>query len=304
MLILNYQRMSTEDGPGLRTTLFVKGCPLKCRWCHNPESISFKKQIEWLEVRCMVCMECVKRCPNQALNASPQGIVVDREKCIACETCIDNCPTGALEAKGQEVTPEQALKELMKDKAYFGPDGGVTLSGGEIMAQADEAAKLLRMLKEQGIGTAVDTCGLTRQEKFDLVFPYTDVFLYDIKLINSEEHKTFTGVGNEQILSNFLYLTEKVKGTGKRIWVRTPIIPGATDTDENIRGIARFIKGRYERWEMCAFNNLCRDKYDRLYQDWFYKKTELMTDERMDELVAIARAEGLDEVYRTGATRL
>ncbi len=304
MLILNFQRMSTEDGPGLRTTLFVKGCPLKCRWCHNPESISFKKQIEWLGVQCIGCTECIKICPNTALTASQEGIIIDREKCIACGKCIDNCPSGALEAKGKEVTVEEAYKELVKDKAYFGQDGGVTLSGGEIMSQATQAAELLRMLKENGINTAVDTCGLTKQENFDLVFPYTDVFLYDIKLIDSGEHEEFTGVKNEQILSNFLYLAEKVKGTDKRIWVRTPIIPGATDTDANIRGIARFIKGKYERWEMCAFNNLCRDKYDRLYQDWFYKTTELMTDERMDELVSVAKEEGLLNVYRTGSTRL
>lgn len=304
MLILNFQRMSTEDGPGLRTTLFVKGCPLKCRWCHNPESISFKKQIEWLQVQCIGCMECVKTCPNKALTASEEGIIIDREKCMACGKCIDNCPSGALEAKGKDITVEEAYKELVKDKAYFGQDGGVTLSGGEIMSQAKEAAELLRMLKENGINTAVDTCGLTKQENFDLMFPYTDVFLYDIKLIDSKEHEEFTGVKNEQILSNFLYLAEKIKGTDKRIWVRTPIIPGATDTDANIRGIARFIKGKYERWEMCAFNNLCRDKYDRLYQDWFYKTTELMTDERMDELVSIAEEEGLSEVYRTGTTRL
>ena len=304
MLILNYQRMSTEDGPGLRTTMFVKGCPLKCRWCHNPESISYKKQIEWIQVRCIGCGFCVKNCPNQALTATEQGILIDRNKCVACGRCIDVCPTGALEQKGKDISVEQAYKELIKDEAYFGGDGGVTLSGGEIMSQAKEASELLKKLKERGLGTAVDTCGLTAWENFELVFPYTDVFLYDVKLYDSKEHETFTGVTNEIIKDNFCRLADKVKGTDKRIWVRTPIIPGATDTDDNIRNIARFIKGKYERWEMCAFNNLCRDKYDRLYQDWFYAKTELMTNERMDELVEIAKSEGLTEVYRTGATRL
>ena len=304
MLILNYQRMSTEDGPGLRTTLFVKGCPLKCRWCHNPESISPKPLVEWIAVRCIGCGTCIETCPNQVLTAGEKGITVDRDKCLACAKCVEECPTGALELKGKQVTPEQAFKELIKDQAYFGKDGGVTLSGGEITMQAKEAQVLLKMLKDKGIGTALDTCGLTTKENIDMLFPYVDVFLYDVKLIDSEEHKLFTGVGNEVILENFNYIAENAKGTDKRIWVRTPIIPGATDTDENVRGIARFIKGKYERWEMCAFNNLCRDKYERLYQDWFYKSTELMTAERMAELVAIAKAEGLEEVYGTGATRL
>ena len=296
--------MSTEDGPGLRTTLFVKGCPLKCRWCHNPESISFKPLIEWIAVRCIGCKTCVDTCPRKALSAEEDGIKINREVCVACGKCVDECPTVALELKGRETSVDEIFKELVKDAAYFGKDGGVTLSGGEILAQAKEAAELLKKLKERGIGTAVDTCGMTTKENIDLVFPYADIFLYDMKLIDPDEHEKFTGVRNDIIKENFNYLAEKVKGTDKHIWIRTPIIPGATDTDENIRGIARFIKGKYERWEMCAFNNLCRDKYERLYQDWFYSKTELMTAERMDELVMIAKAEGLDEVYRTGATKL
>ncbi len=304
MLILNYQRMSTEDGPGLRTTLFVKGCPLKCRWCHNPESISFKKHIEWIMVRCIGCLSCVKTCPKTALSATENGIRIDRNICAACGKCADVCPTGALEIKGKDVSPEDIFKELVKDEAYFGADGGITLSGGEITMQAKEAAILLKMLKERGINIAIDTCGLTTKENLDLLLQYTDIFLYDLKLIDSIKHKEFTGVGNETILENFNYLVDKIKGTDKKIWVRTPIIPGATDTTENIRGIAKFIKGKFDRWDLCAFNNLCRDKYERLYTDWFYKETELMTDERMDELVKVALDEGLKEVYRSGATRL
>lgn len=304
MLILNYQRMSTEDGPGLRTTLFVKGCPLRCRWCHNPESISPKKQIEWLKVRCIGCGSCVPVCPNHALSATEDGIKVDRSVCIACGKCISECPTGALDAKGQDASVDEVFRELIKDEAYFGPTGGVTLSGGEITMQAEEATELLKKLKSRGIGTALDTCGLTTRERLDMLFPYVDVFLYDVKIFDSQKHKEFTGAGNEVVLENFEYLAEKVKGTDKKIWVRTPVIPGASDSDENIRSIARFIKGKYHRWDLCAFNNLCRDKYERLYQDWFYSKTELMTNERMDELVKIAEDEGLTEVYRSGATRL
>ncbi len=305
MLILNFQRMSTEDGPGLRTTLFVKGCPLKCEWCHNPESISTKKENEWIAVRCMGCLKCVEKCPIKALKASDEGIIIDRAKCIACGTCVDACPTGALETKGFEMSVDEAFSELVKDRAYFGLDGGVTLSGGEIMLQADEAAKLLKRLKDTGIGTAVDTSGMCKKEDFDRVFPYTDIFLYDIKHIDDKAHRKFTGVSNKQILFNFDYLIEKIKGTDKQIWVRTPIIPGATDSDENISGIAKFLSGKnFARWEMCAFNNLCRDKYERLYKEWKYQKAQLMTRKRMEELVDIAKREGLKEVYFTGATHL
>ena len=217
MLILNYQRMSTEDGPGLRTTLFVKGCPLKCRWCHNPESISPKPQIEWLQVRCIGCGTCVETCSRGVLSATAAGIIIARDDCVACATCVEECPTGALELKGKRATVQEIFNELVKDEAYFGKDGGVTLSGGEITMQAAEAAELLRMLKARGIGTALDTCGLTTKENLDLLLPYVDVFLYDVKLIDSAEHQHFTGVGNEVILDNFNYLARRVQGTDKRI---------------------------------------------------------------------------------------
>lgn len=241
--------MSTEDGPGLRTTLFVKGCPLQCRWCHNPESIAIKPQLEWLEVRCMGCGTCIQTCPNKALTPSEKGILIDRNICLACGKCVEECPTGALEIKGKSVTVDEVFKELIKDEAYFGQDGGVTLSGGEITMQAEEATLLLKKLKELGIGTALDTCGLTTKERLDMLFPYVDVFLYDVKIFDSQKHKEFTGVDNTVILDNFNYLAEKIKGTNKQLWVRTPIIPKATDSDENIRSIAQFIKGKFHRWD-------------------------------------------------------
>lgn len=170
---------------------------------------------------------------KSAIVCAENGIIINREQCVACGKCSDECPTGALECKGKEVGVDEVFAELIKDEAYFGSEGGVTLSGGEITMQASEAAELLSKIKERGIGTALDTCGLTTKSNIDLLFPYVDVFLYDVKLIDSEEHKKFTGVGNEIILENFSYLAEKIKGTDKKIWVRTPIIPGATDTDNN-----------------------------------------------------------------------
>ena len=298
MKILNIQRMSTEDGPGLRTTLFVKGCTLACKWCHNPESISPKSHVEWMGVRCIGCRTCVAVCPQHGIVLDETG-VHSSDDCTACGTCVKECPTEAREMKGLAYTPEELFKELIKDRAYWGADGGVTLSGGEILMQADEAAKLLRLMHEAGVHTAVDTCGFVSRTAIEKVLPYTDIFLYDLKLFDAQEHKKFTGQSNEIIRENFEFLA----GTGKRIWVRTPIIPGATDTDENIRGIASVVRDRVEKWELCAFNNLCGDKYERLGEKWIFSGAQLMTKERMDELVTIAKSAGAERVVWSGLSR-
>lgn len=255
-------------------------------------------------MRCIGCGCCTSACKNDAVKATPDGIVFEHDKCKTCGACQESCPTGAIETKGEEKSIDEIFSELIKDRAYFGADGGVTLSGGEIMLQANEARLLLKKLKEADINTAVDTCGFCKKEDFEKVLPYTDIFLFDIKIFDAKKHKEFTGVDNSIILENFDFLAEAVKKTGAKIWIRTPIIPGATDDEENIRQIARFAKGRFERWEMCAFNNLCRDKYERLYQDWFFKNTRLMTSKRMDKLLNVALEEGLENVFVTGATQL
>lgn len=305
MLILNLQRMSTEDGPGIRTTLFVKGCPLECKWCHNPESISSKKLIEWIKARCIGCGTCVSVCDVGAITQSEQGILIDRDKCVLCLKCCEECPTLAIECKGEEKSVKELFEELIKDKAYFGKEGGVTLSGGEILMQSKEAGELLSMLKREGIHTAIDTSGFCKREDFDRVFDYTDLFLYDIKIIDDKEHIRYIGQSNKIILDNFNYLSNKIKGTDKKLWVRTPIIPMATDSEENIRGIAQFLKGKnIDKWELCTFNNLCKDKYERLYLNWQYNNVQLMTKEIMEELKEIALAEGVENVIWTGTTRL
>lgn len=303
MRILNFQRMSTEDGPGLRTTLFLKGCSLSCKWCHNPESIAMKKQTEWMAVRCIGCGVCALLCTQKAVSLQADGVSIDRDLCIACGACAEKCPGDALEVKGKDMEVSDIFTELLKDKAFFGSEGGVTLSGGEALLQAEEARQLLCMLKDAGVGTAVDTCGLVSQKAIEEVLPFTDYFLYDIKLFDGEEHEKKTGANNRQILENFDFLTEAIKGSKTKIWIRTPIIPHTTDTEENIRAIARFLRNRYERWELCAFNNLCLDKYERLYQNWDYANEPLITVAHMEQLVNAAKEEGAVHVYATGATR-
>ena len=309
--VLDIQRLSTEDGPGLRTTTFVKGCPLKCAWCHNPESIQPKEQMIWLENHCIGCRLCVQACPNHAISLSEAGQKRDMSLCVGCQTCADACPTLSVEVKGRDWDVDALVEELLKDRAYFEKSGGgITVSGGDPMLQWEKVVVLLRKLKEAGISTALDSALLTTQNALDTVLPYVDLLLMDIKLIDEEQHKHWTGVSNAVILSNIRYIAQQ-KRDGKLstgIWIRTPMIPGATATEANLSGISRFISenlhGLFERWELCAFNNLCRDKYRRLGMVWQFADTPLMTRSEMDDLHAIAQRNSSEpeKIFWTGST--
>lgn len=288
VLITDIQRMSTEDGPGLRTTVFFKGCNLKCSWCHNPETISFKPDLNWYKNKCIGCSICIDTCPNKGIHRAKDGaITFKRELCVACRSCEKICPNAAIDLKGKRYEIPELFKELVKDKAYFGQDGGVTLSGGEVMVQPAGALALSQMLKEASVGVAVDTAGCYDFKLLDAMLPTTDIVLYDIKIFDSKEHLKFTGADNKHILNNYVRLIEK----GVRLWVRTPIVAGATDSPENIESIARFIAetGLPEKWELCAFNNLCRDKYTRLDLDWRHKAENRTKKAHIEHLQEIAR---------------
>lgn len=312
-LILHLQRFSTEDGPGIRTTVFFKGCPLRCLWCHNPEGISPEPQVQWLENRCIGCNTCIKTCPLRCLSRTEQGVVIDRGVCNGCGQCAEVCPANAMELLGRWVSIDELLDELLKDRVYFEKSGGgVTLSGGEPAMQPDFASALLRGLKERGINTALDTCGVCSTSALDKLLPYTDIVLFDLKEAEPEKHYSFTGAYNQKIFDNLLYIRDYIlnQDPGKVLWIRTPLIPGATDTRENITSlgafIARNLPGIVRRWELCAFNNLCRDKYRRLGIAWQYASTPLMTKDAVRELEECAKLSGVNPeiVVATGATRV
>ncbi len=311
--ILHLQRLSTEDGPGIRTTVFFKGCPLRCSWCHNPESISPHAQVQWFENRCIGCGSCIEACPNHGLSRQPQGLVIDREICTGCGTCAQACPANALEQLGQEISAQALAAELLKDRVYFEKSGGgVTLSGGEPTLQPGFAEALLRELKAAGIHTALDTCGLCAHGTLERLLPLTDLVLLDVKLADNHLHRQYTGQENTLILENLRWLGEQVRQSAGRLrlWVRTPLIPGSTDSPENIQAIGEILSASLadglERWELCAFNNLCRDKYHRLGLIWYYQETPLYSRADLDRLEFFARQSGIDpqRVSVTGAARV
>jgi pyruvate formate lyase activating enzyme len=312
-LILHLQRFSTEDGPGIRTTIFFKGCPLHCLWCHNPESISMEPQIQWLENRCIGCGTCIKTCPLGCLTKTEQGVVIDRELCTGCGDCAETCPANAMELLGRQVSLDELVEELIKDQIYFEKSGGgVTLSGGEPLMQPDFAAALLHRLKKRDVNTAIDTCGVCSTSSLDKLLLYTDIVLFDLKEAEPEKHYGFTGLHNQRIFDNLIYIRDYIvkRAPEKILWIRTPLIPEATATRDNITNLGAFITknlaGVVQRWDLCAFNNLCRDKYRRLGIAWQYASTPLMTKDAVRELEQCAKLSGVDPeiVIATGATRV
>ena len=246
--IFDIQRASFVDGPGIRTTVFFKGCNLRCAWCHNPESQSSKKEMLFYKNRCTGCGKCREKCPN--------GF----EKCDFCGKCALFCPHDAREICGREYTVDEVLHEILKDRLiYENSGGGVTFSGGECMLHINFLEEILRKCKEQGIHTAVDTAGHLPLEYFERIIPYTDLFLYDVKISDTEKHKQYVGVGNELILSNL----SRLLSHGSRVIVRTPVIVGVNDSEEEIRAIKAIAKGA-EGHELLPYHAMGEHKYAAL----------------------------------------
>ena len=269
-------------------------------WCHNPESLERKPEIQWIDSRCILCKTCLKACPRGALSFT-DGRDCHRPGRVRRLRRLRRRMSGrGTGAAGQDLERGGAGAEVVKDVSYFGSSGGVTASGGEAALQAPFVAAFFKELMSRGIHTALDTSGQCTWESLDMIFPYTDLLLYDIKEIDPDRHREFTGSGNERILDNLIRAAEYTRGhtRPREIWIRTPVIPGATDRKENIAGIGSFIAahlhGTVTRWELCAFNNLCRDKYRRLGKEWAFGASGLMEREAMEELSRTAQSSGVD----------
>lgn len=300
--IFNVQRFSTEDGPGIRTTVFFKGCPLKCAWCHNPEGISPQPQLMWYDTRCIAARDCLAACPEQALELTPGGMKIHRDRCTACGACADECPAAALEIIGRKWSLDELFDEIARDTSFYeNSGGGITLSGGEVLRQHEFAAALIEKCKEAELHTAVDTTAFAAPDIFDTVTGPADMVLLDLKTMDEAASREFTGVGLDLVLDNIRRLGQ----TSKPVWVRTPVIPGATDSDDNIKNICGFIAAHLPncgRYDLLPFSNLCISKYDRLDMPFRFRKTELIDQKRMEELKALAESCGVSNVVVQGLT--
>lgn len=231
--VTEMQRFCMHDGPGVRTTVFLKGCPLHCAWCHNPETQKFKSELLFYSNKCIGCTACESTCPNGVHSLNKKHLI-DREKCVLCGECVRNCPTCALEKCGEEYTAEEILSVVERDRAFYGEGGGVTLSGGEPFAQGEGVIELLKACKGNGFSTAVETCGYADSRVILAALPYIDLFLWDIKDTDSARHKRYTGRDNEKILKNLSLVNEM----NARIRLRCILVSGVNTDEDHYSAIA------------------------------------------------------------------
>lgn len=293
-VIFDLKRFAVHDGGGIRSTLFLKGCPLHCPWCQNPEGIDKKPALWYNPGDCLRCKTCVAVCREQALTLDGR-IHIDRERCTLCGACEEACPATALKCMGREISPEEAAELLLRDRVFFGDQGGVTLSGGEVLYQWEFAVQVLRLCREAGADTAIESCLLAPRRVLEAMLPVTDHFMIDIKYLDEELHRRYLGAGNRQILENYEWLVQQ----GADVLVRTPLIPGYTATEENIRSIARYIKGvdGDARYELLNFNPLCNSKYRALEQE-YPVEGKAFTDAEMKEFYQILEEEGINHIVK------
>ncbi len=289
-LVLNIMHFALHDGPGIRTTVFLKGCPLHCWWCHNPESQSPEPTVIYFEERCIRSGDCVRACPHGALRLDPQGLTHDPHRCQHCAECVTACSTSARQLAGRWMTVPEVLAEVSKDQVFFDESGGgITVSGGEPLMQASFLESLLAGCRERRIRTVLDTCGWADPRVLLRVRENVDLFFYDLKLMDSERHRHFTGVTNDVILQNLKMLAER----GSAVVVRVPVIPGVNDDADNLDALAGFLLPLDLRnVDLLPYHRLGSDKYRRLHLVNGMEGVVPPSEERMEALAARLRRDG------------
>lgn len=283
-VVTNIQGYSIHDGPGIRTVVFFKGCPLSCKWCANPECISGKPQIGFIELLCKGCGKCVEVCPNKAVTRDAKSHRIDYSLCNSCGLCSENCMYGALVKYGKHMTVDEVWDEVRRDKIFYDTsNGGVTVSGGEPLLQPAFVRHLFELCHGERINTCIETCGNVKTDAFQEVLPVTDHFLFDLKHIDEEIHKNNTGNTNNRILENAAFLVQN----SADIIFRNPLIPGINDTESNIDATAEFLRGLGEkalRLELMPFHRMGKDKYKALNMQYFLGDLGIMERENIEKV--------------------
>lgn len=283
-MIFNIQKCSIHDGEGLRTLVFFKGCPLRCKWCSNPESQSYEREIMESPARCIGCGACRAACPQGAISADG---IIDRSLCDNCMKCTDVCYAESKKIAGKAYTIDELYREIEKDKLFYAMfGGGVTFSGGEPLTHSEYLKDIAEKCHKKGIDVVVESCGCGDFEEFKNTLPYIDSMFMDVKHIDSDVHRELTGAGNELILENI----RKISEFGVPITIRTPIIPGYTDSEENIKGIVEFVSSlpSVKEYELLAYHSFGESKYGALGKTYALHDTKTPEDEAMRRLVKIA----------------
>lgn len=303
-LVTNIEYLSSHDGPGVRTTVFMKGCSLRCQWCHNPETIHSYQELQWNDRLCIACLSCYAHCRSDAIRVGKVPFV-DSQKCVRCFDCTGSCPSGALSVVGKRYSVDELELQLVREETLLkAMKGGVTFSGGEPVLQAKFVAGLAERLKNRGIHLALDTCGYAPWTNYEMLLPYMDLILYDIKEMDAQKHIAFTGHDNQLIHDNLIKMCRYIQANALpvRIWIRTPLIPDYTATVDNVKAIGKFLSEMpevIERWELCTFNNLCKDKYRRLGLSWALKGLPLMMKSENLKLKQLAQDSVLSRIMVT-----
>ena len=291
--IFNIQRYSIQDGPGMRTTVFVKGCPLKCLWCSNPESQDPEPVISNRYTACKKCGKCVQVCPRSAVDLTEEGVSIDRSKCDGCGNCIDACFYDAMHWTGEVVTVDKVMKTVLRDKMYYETSGGgVTCSGGEILSQPDFVAEIFRRCREEGIHTNADTCGWGTEEAVRKVMAEADLCYYDLKHLDPEKHREYTGVDNARILRNL----ELTLSLGVKTVIRVPLIPEHNADEEHLRALAAYVKSLGEGVDSVCFlpyHSYGENKYRMIGRTDPLEGLRKLTEEEVRRAVEIVESFGL-----------
>jgi pyruvate formate lyase activating enzyme len=291
-IIFDIQRYSIHDGPGIRTVVFLKGCPLRCLWCCNPESQLINSQLSFIQNKCIGCLECIGICPNKAISFDKEkGFLIDKKLCDMCGRCSDVCYPGARVIIGERISTNEVVNEIIKDMSFYNrSNGGVTLSGGEVLLQWSFAKEILKRCKELNINTAIETSGYCKWEYFAKVLEYVDLVLYDLKHMDNAEHKKLTGVDNKLILENATKVAELVK----QMVIRVPLIPELNDSKSNIENLVKFVStlAKVKEIDILPYHQLGVSKYSQIGETYRLKQLKPPSEQKINNIRMFIESQG------------